>query len=330
MLLNGILTAVILLTCLHSFACEDLGDAIDNDGKWSLLTETSLLHPTPIRPIKFFDQNNGLAVQGGSIERTSDSGKSWHTVFYEEKKPIAAGIFISESEGWAVGTNNLAMPLILRTTDGGKRWIEVPFDEKSSDQLNGKIKVLWDICFDPEGAAWFTGDGGLLQMQVEKKHLRLLSIFPTSDASDRIACSESGDVWALGRENYIFRFRNGWVRKELDSRYYPTNIRSFGADVWIIGKDGAGNGILLLSLDSGESWQNKAPKSAGSLHDLILRDGAGWLVGAEGHIYNTTDNGETWRESKSPTNDDLLYLYSLDPNNVWISGRRETILKYKK
>ncbi len=328
MFLNNYMT-VAVFAFLLLFSCENPGHVNRDDREWILLTESSLLHSSPFKPIKFFDGDNGLAIHGGSIERTSDGGKNWKTILpYEEGKGLSAGMFTSESEGWVVGHKTTA-PLILKTVDGGRSWSEIAFDETSVEQLRGKIDSLWDICFDLRGTAWMTGEGGLLQVQVNEKHLRLLSMFPTGEVSERIECSASGDVWALGKKSSVFRFRNGWVRKELDSSYSLTNIRSFGTDVWIIGNDGAGNGILLQSRDSGESWQNKAPKVAPALHDLVIGNGAGWLVGAEGHIYHTTNNGETWRESKSATNDDLLYIYSLGSNNVWISGRRETILKHK-
>lgn len=330
MFANNFMTIATLFACLMLLSCGDGSHGNPNDGEWTLLTESSLLHTLPFEPVKFFNGNNGIAIQGVSIQRTADSGKSWTTEFHNETKSVAAGIFLNDLEGWVVGNDNLTKPLVLKTTDGGKRWVEVPFDEKSTEQLNGKFNVLWDICFDPRGTAWVTGEEGLLQLQANEEHLRLLSMFPTGDASDRIACSDSGDVWALGRRSSVFRFRDGWVKKELDPKYFPVNIRSFGPDVWVVGKDGSGNGILLQSRDSGESWKNKAPRSAKALSDLSLTDGVGWLVGAEGHIYHTTDNGETWTKSKSPTSDDLLHIYSLNPKNVWITGHRETVMKYGK
>jgi photosystem II stability/assembly factor-like uncharacterized protein len=250
--------------------------------------------------------------------------------FMKKTRRLGAGTFTSDQEGWVVGNDNLTRPLVLKTADGGKSWSEIKFDNKSTQQLNDKIQLLWDICFDPNGRARMLGDGGVVQVQMNERDLSILSIFPTQQyALNRISCSGSGDVWAVGRASSIYHFRDGWVKQDLNPSCSPSNVRTFGTDVWVIGKNDTGSGILLWSPDSGETWKNRTPRSAKALSDLFLKDGEGGLIGVEGSIFYTADNGESWQNVESPTKADLLYIYTLDFKNIWISGERTTVLKYR-
>lgn len=64
-----------------------------------------------------------------------------------------------------------------------------------------------------------------------------------------------------------------------------------------------------------------------NLFDAKLLDGGvGWVVGAFGAIYKTTDGGKTWVAQKTPT---LDYLYSVDfatPERGVVVGKSGTIL----
>src|SRR5262245_38880388 len=64
-----------------------------------------------------------------------------------------------------------------------------------------------------------------------------------------------------------------------------------------------------------------------SLFDAKLLDGGvGWVVGAFGAIFKTTDGGKTWTAQKTPT---LDYLYGIDfatPERGVVVGKSGTIL----
>lgn len=66
----------------------------------------------------------------------------------------------------------------------------------------------------------------------------------------------------------------------------------------------------------GRTWEDKTPNSTPLLKDLVLRGGRGWLVGAEGAIYHSTDNGESWIKLKAPTQTDLQEKFFLDSVDV--------------
>lgn len=294
-----------------------------------IVDESNLSHTIPLVPIKFFNKNNGIAVRGLTIQKTDDGGSNWDKVYYEEENGVYAGIFTNETEGWVVGTENLEKPLVLRTNDKGISWRKINFDEKSLEALKGKFTYFRDICFDTKGKTWIIGNGGIVQVDTYGQELKLVSLFPTKEGLYRVSCNDSGEIWAVGIRNSVFHFRYGWVKNDLNEKYWFSNIKSIETDVWLIGQDDSDKGVLLKSQDNGQTWENKTPESAKTLNDLYLKDGKGWLVGAEGSIYYSSDNGNSWTKSESPTKADLLHIFSLDTNNVWISGDRATILKYQ-
>ena len=112
-----------------------------------------------------------------------------------------------------------------------------------------------------------------------------------------------------------------------------------GSEVWVVGGNWTETaqvkagfprpGIMFRSRDGGNSWENRTPKTASLLYDVFLMGGKGWLVGAEGAIYYSSDNGDSWARVESPTKTDLLHIFFLNNDNGWISGGRSTILKLK-
>jgi photosystem II stability/assembly factor-like uncharacterized protein len=73
--------------------------------------------------------------------------------------------------------------------------------------------------------------------------------------------------------------------------------------------------------------QRRDSRVVENLFDAKLLDGGvGWVVGAFGAIYKTTDGGKTWMPQKAPT---LDYLYSVDfvtPERGVVVGKSGTIL----
>ncbi|MGI8543069.1 MAG: YCF48-related protein [Aridibacter sp.] len=302
-----------------------------NSSSWEILNEINYTtHAIPLSSIKFFDENNGLAVKALSIQKTNDGGKNWYEVFSDEKIGVYSGSFVNETEGWVVGTENFVEPIILKTTNKGSSWNKLIFDEKSLEKLKNNFTYFRDICFDKVGKPWVIGDGGIIQIKTNENKLELVDFYPIKKSLYRIACSESGDIWTVGIKNSVFHFNSDWVKYDLDSKYIFTNVKSFGSNIWLIGSDNSNNGVLLNSQDNGQNWTNKTPESAPVLNDIYIKDKIGWLIGEDGSIYYSNDGGNSWIKFRSPTNNNLLEVYFLNQNNGWISGDNYTLLRFQK
>lgn len=55
--------------------------------------------------------------------------------------------------------------------------------------------------------------------------------------------------------------------------------------------------------------------------------GTGWVVGGEGTIMHTTDNGYSWQQQISNTTEDLDAITCIDNGHCWILGRDEVFLR---
>lgn len=303
--------------------------------KWKTLTVRDTAHAVGFPNIIFFDKNNGIAQTVFEIKQSADGGKSWRSIYDFDQKGVFTLTHYSDRLVWVVGSDENNKPFILNSRDKGKNWQKVIINEKSLDKINEKFTTFYDICFDQSGKSWIVGDGGILETSIEEQNLSVINLFFTKETLFSVSCNNTGEVWAVGEESAIFHFQNGWTREEIDKKYIFEKIISEGTDIWILGgnnlpvKDTIPLGILLRSQDNGRTWEDKTPDNSGILYDLYLKDGKGWLVGAKGSIYQSSDNGNSWIKSESPTKDDLRDIFFLDSSNGWISGNRATILKYQ-
>jgi photosystem II stability/assembly factor-like uncharacterized protein len=73
-----------------------------------------------------------------------------------------------------------------------------------------------------------------------------------------------------------------------------------------VGWAGGVYGIILKTVDGGETWELKNSSLIYSINSIFFTsNNIGWAVGTLGTILSTTDGGETWNEVESSTNYDL-------------------------
>lgn len=317
--------------------------------KWKLLTEGKHSDAISFNSVTFFDPSNGLGISSLSIEKTTDGGKTWTTIRDYNDMGFYSLVFIDQKTGWIVGTESKTLnskeenrvassknhkPLILKTEDKGLNWKKVNVDEASLTKDNARFSAFLDICFDKSGKSWIVGDGGIVEAIVENETLKVLNVTYTENTLYSVSCSESKWVWAVGNGGLVMHLQNNsWTKKNLNNDAFFMKVKVVGNDVWLVGgvrsnKEYQVKGLLLRSRDNGQNWEDKTPASADSLSDLYLNEDQGWLVGANGNIFHTSDNGDSWVKEKSPTTNDLLGIFFLDNRNGWIYGDKATILKH--
>lgn len=315
--------------------------SVQNKMKWFLLTEAEpvFTHAGPYLSIFFFDKNNGIAVGSISIDKTNDGGTNWSAVKnWDENNRGFSSLISANGRLWIVGSEK-NKPLILTTKTDGFNWEDwrpVVFDEKNLAELNSKFTSFREMCFDQSGNAWAVGDSGIAKMTVTDQNWGVSNVFGTTDRLFSVSCTDAGEVWAVGDNGAVFHFQNGWTKqeaKEIDENSFLTRVVSFGKEIWILGGEritqDSSKGILLRSRNDGQTWENKTPESASGLNDIYIVDGNGWLVGNDGSLYSTRNGGNSWSKERSPTQNDLIKLFTLDSQNVWAVGDRVSVLKYQ-
>jgi len=80
---------------------------------------------------------------------------------------------------------------------------------------------------------------------------------------------------------------------------------------------------ITKTTDMGETWKYVTPPGYHEFWDMhFVSDSIGFIVGKEGEIYKTHDQGDTW-QNISYSNDENLDFYSvhfIDMNNGWLNG----------
>ena len=205
--------------------------------------------------------------------------------------------FISEKQGWAVGNAVDVIPgadlgegaesLIIHTSNGGQTW-----HRQNSGVFN---KPLRNVYFHSALEGWCTGESGVL-----------------------IRTTDGGQTWQhieTGTENNL----NDLFMAETTG--------------WIVGDWGT----LLKTTDGGQTFTkidgtvfNK--KSLKGIH--FVNENLGWIITYNtptstnrenaGHIYQTTDGGETWH-LQFETEAALFNLHFIDEQTGWVIGDQRSV-----
>jgi photosystem II stability/assembly factor-like uncharacterized protein len=86
------------------------------------------------------------------------------------------------------------------------------------------------------------------------------------------------------------------------------------------------DGRILRSEDNGESWKEIARPTNFSLTQVSFVGENGWAVGHQGTVINTRDGGKTWTLQKSNTTKALFSVSFVDQNHGWACGDESTWL----
>ena len=246
----------------------------------------------------------------GVVLRTSDGGKTWVPQSSGTENTLVSIHFVDPQNGWAVGEEGT----ILHTADGGKTWEKqespVPF-------------YLMKIYFVTPLKGWIvgerthilsTGDGGKtwsVQFQDEDFILKSVSFCDPSHG------------WAVGEYGYIYYTKDGgthWKRQaghfDISEETGAIEGGNFLFDVtavdpqtaWAVGIDG----YVIRTVDAGKTWKEVKTGTSNTQLFCVASNRAGTvLMGGNGTILISTDNGRTWKNP--PFEPSVLYgwLYGL-------------------
>lgn len=314
--------------------------------KWKLLTEGSHSHIVPCHRIHFFDSKNGLCVTTVSLEKTSDGGRTWSTALAYDRMGLYSMAFTSDKVGWIVGTEPKASdagvdggvassknhaPLVLKTVDGGLNWQRVNIDETTLAAKGARFSSFSDLCFGGADKVWLVGDGGVVEASTSETGMRIDNVRVTESGLNSVACGESGEVWAVSDDGTVMHLKDGWTERVINKNAFFIKVKVIESELWLAGgvntgRDTPVKGLLLRSRNKGQTWEDKTPPASNSFFDLYGNGKQGWLIGAAGAIYHTSDGGQSWQRESAPTTNDLLTIFFLDRNRGWVGGDRFTVL----
>jgi len=257
------------------------------------------------------------------IISTTDGGLNW-VQQVSIKGNFYDLCFINENVAYVVGygenSSGQIKPIITKTTNCGLSWshnfpdldvssiYSIKFAESNIGWiigLRGNIQGAYSIITKTtdNGATWFEQDTLSGKAKV--------SCFDTNFA---VAVSEAP---AFGWIGEITKTANGgidWITvvSEPDWNYYDLSIIS-SEIITVVGVKW-GQGRILRSTDSGQSWTNQNIDSVPPLNGVsFIDDNIGWVVGDNGGILHKTNGGVTFIDNE-PTQPTDFILEQNFPN----------------
>lgn len=241
-----------------------------------------------LRKIFMIDNQTGYIVgNSGIIFKTINGGTDWLPQNSGTTYDLSEAYFVNESAGWVVGqTTSDFSGIILKTTDGGNSWI---------NQTPPNTPRLFSVSFTNSLNGWVISGGG-----------------SANDHAEILHTTDGGENWTKQDWGYQYNFRE---------ILFVDSVNGF-----ILGNKFGDQYTVYNTNDGGITWQ-PTELSPGALYGIkFVNKDIGWITGAFGRIYGTTDGGKSWKEQSSYTAQYLFGIDFVDSNNGWIVGWYGTIL----
>jgi photosystem II stability/assembly factor-like uncharacterized protein len=256
--------------------------------------------PTPtldyLFSVDFSSPTRGVVVgKAGVILTTDDGGQTWTRRESGSDRNLFSVAYASPEHVWAVGD----WGAVLESTDAGVTWK----DRSLTDDV-----VLTSQSWPDEQTGYVAGEFGTVQKTTDGGR----TFAPTTTGTDKtlfgIAFPSPSDGWAVGIDGLVLRTKDGgqsWapqrgtlVAESLEQLGFLEAMRNpglydirFSGDYGVIVGD---IGMLLVTTDRGESWEERklpAEMSLYWLRGVSSKDGRALAVGANG-LAVTLDKNE--------------------------------------
>lgn len=223
----------------------------------------------------------------------SNAQDEWTVIHpYPTSSNLLDACFVSEQEGWAVGTDGL----IMHTTDGGYEW-DIQHDQPQES--------FWGIFFVDELEGWAVGwskiyhtDNGGISWEKQ--------LFPSvlGDLTD-VYFINPDTGWIVGTYKIVLLTTNGgenWtkVMNQINGEkcFYSVDFTDALHGCAVGGRmTYPDEGFIMVTDNGGLSWTETSPPDSHDFKKIRFSDSlSGWACGYDGDLYKTTDRGNTWED----------------------------------
>lgn len=333
---NIICRPFLVLSILFFCHAQDLSA----QGSWEKKqTPTELF----LRTVFFVDSLTGwVAGDSGLILHTQNGGLDWSVQQSNTTDRIVDIYFMNETVGWASSLNYTTIPygtILLKTTDGGESWIQHPYPEENVfinsifffDTLNG-----W-MGGSPH-ALVHTADGGntWTQATIDTSNLAFFPVLQVTFFNENYGYASGGLFDIAGVT---------WQTSDGGQMWYPINSSEAPADevhglymfdsLNVIGAGGdpdfAFGAAVIRTSNGGVNWDYEELGIQGNGFDIdFVNDLEGWMpLGLQRKFAFTTDGGNTWQTTPTPSETEIYRLTFPDPFHGYAVGRDGAFLVYE-
>lgn len=141
--------------------------SMDGGSTWQVLP-TNILNSFRLF---FFDEQTGLSANISTLDKTTDGGITWHTVYREDLSGLDKLQIFGTGIGYAAGTSGFpqrSVGILLKTTDQGNTWQKIPWSYggiSTLSFLNERIGFIGTL----EQRLFKTVDGGASWSLIDKQ-----------------------------------------------------------------------------------------------------------------------------------------------------------------
>jgi len=239
-----------------------------------------------------------LKAYGHMLYRSTDQGKSWHTIAVAPLKdrqissfavsPASKGILYIAGVG--VG--------VLRSDDGGNTWIE-----RNEGLANRDVIAVAAHTTRPETAYAVLGDHGVYRSQDGGRSWRLMDRTSQPGLRQLIHSNMAGSM----QTGWLLAATSKGVRRAMDCFCLWQSAGTLDGQAYAVTYDprepkhlyAATEKGLFGSPDGGENWtQIKSPTSE-IIALAFTRSGVLFAINADSDLYSSTDGGVTWTKANA-------------------------------
>lgn len=245
----------------------------------------------------------GLAYEAGSnallkadartLYRSSDGGKTWQKL---TEAPVEGGQISSLAASPAAqGVLYVAGPGlgVLRSDDDGKTW-----SERNEGLPSREIIAVTAHTTQAETVYAVLKDQGIYRSQDGGKSWRLMDRTPQQGLRQLIHSNMAGSM----QSGWLFAATAKGVRRVMDCFCLWQDAGKLGNPAHSVAYDPrqpehlytATEKGLFRSTDGGENWVEFKPPATDVVGLVITRSGALFAINAEGDLYRSEDQGDTW------------------------------------
>lgn len=257
----------------------------------------------------------------GFVLHSPDGGDTWT---WQLSLPLTAlhdVVFANARRGWAVGDSGT----IVSTADGGRTW------QAQTSGVTTRLSAvffadsLWGWAVGGQGVVLHTADGGLSWQPRRMPLAGYTDVFFV----DRL------HGWVLESYHSILSSADGgttWQEQRITDLDFPLQSLFFldGQKGWVtLGRRLAPiewqeyRPSLLATCDGGQTWAERMVPFHAPVNEVVFLDAQiGFLAGAEGTVFQTTNGGENWQSLVSVPRRELRKVYFADQNRGWATGDR--------
>ena len=245
--------------------------------------------------LSFYDLNIGCAVgNSGTILRTTNGGANWTITTISDITKFVSVDFVNALVGWVVGSGTIQpYEKIFKTTDGGINWVD----------FSSYLTEIWD---SPSCVEFVNENVGFIGTEYYR------DLYKTTDGgfswSDVTYKASNGPTFQEGVHDIYFKNEN--------LGYY---IVCGVGDIW---------SYIYKTTNGGETWLqfygDYPIAHTITLTSLsVTNNGRLWVVGSEGKIIFSDDDGQTRNEPLDlNSSEHIIYsVFFIDENIGWAGGQ---------